>query len=241
MGKQDTFKRYELKYLMTREQKDWLMEQAADKLVPDAFPTSSIRNIYFDTPDKLLIRRSMDKPLYKEKIRLRSYGPADDASEVFVELKKKYNDVVYKRRVSMNYREAKEYLTGEGRLIDKRRDELKFREWQILNEIDYVQDCYKKLEPAVFLSYERESFKAAEGLELRITFDRDIMWRDYDVDLAKEPYGKRIIDEDMVLMELKTPYAIPLWLARLMSEKKIYKTTFSKYGRAYVQQSRKIG
>lgn len=241
MGKQDTFKRYELKYLMTREQKDWLMEQAANKLVPDAFPTSSIRNIYFDTPDKLLIRRSMDKPLYKEKIRLRSYGPADDGSEVFVELKKKYNDVVYKRRVSMNYREAKEYLTGEGRLIDKRRDELKFREWQILNEIDYVQDCYKKLEPAVFLSYERESFKAAEGLELRLTFDRDIMWRDYDVDLAKEPYGKRIIDEDMVLMELKTPYAIPLWLARLMSEKKIYKTTFSKYGRAYAQQSRKIG
>jgi SPX domain protein involved in polyphosphate accumulation len=226
MGKQDTFKRYELKYL---------------KIVPDAFPTSSIRNIYFDTPDKLLIRRSMDKPLYKEKIRLRSYGTSDDASEVFVELKKKYNDVVYKRRVSMNYKEAKEYLTGEGRLIDKRRDELKFQEWQILNEIDYVQDCYKRLEPAVFLSYERESFKAAEGLELRVTFDRAIMWRDYDVDLAKEPYGKRIIDEDMVLMELKTPYAIPLWLARLMSEQKIYKTTFSKYGRAYVQQSRKIG
>lgn len=233
MGEQYTFKRYEIKYLITREQKEKLLKCASDYMVADEYRRSSISNIYFDTPNYMLIRRSLDRPVYKEKLRLRGYGTVDDQSQVFVELKKKYKSVVYKRRVKMSYEEAMEYLTGEGRLIDEKRDYMGFRNNQILKEMDYFQQSHSNLRPSVYLAYERESYKQDKGLELRITFDDNIVWRDEDISLEKGRYGVAILPDGKILMEVKTPYAMPLWLVRIMSEEKIYKTSFSKYGNAY--------
>lgn len=227
MGNQNIFKRYELKYLISGEQKQQILRIMEPFMAPDQFGRHSINNIYYDTMDDLLIRRSLEKPVYKEKLRVRSYGTADTDSEVFVELKKKYKGVVYKRRISMTQREAEDYLAGKRKAP---------KQTQITDEIDYFLHFYQGLRPAVYLSYEREAFYGTEDENLRITFDEDILWRDENISLLQGPYGTPILKENQVLMEIKVPAAMPLWLATALSEKGIFKTSFSKYGQAYMQK-----
>lgn len=224
MSYQNTFKRYELKYLLTGRQKEIIQEAMENYMKADDFGRSTICNIYFDTSDFLLIRRSMEKPVYKEKLRLRSYGRAKADGTVFVELKKKYKSVVYKRRVHTTEREAMEYLC-KGKSLSERN--------QITEEIDYAFALYKDLQPAVYLSYEREAFYGKEDRELRITFDEDILWRNENLSLCAEVYGEPILEPGYTLMEVKIAGAMPLWLVKLLSENHIYKTSFSKYGCAY--------
>lgn len=224
MGYQDIFKRYELKYLLTREQKALLLEAMEPYMEPDEHGRSLICNIYFDTPDYILVRRSMEAPVYKEKLRLRSYGTATHDGEVFLELKKKYKGVVYKRRVSAGEREAMDYLV-KGRSLRRR--------GQITEEIDYFKGMYPGLAPAMFLSYEREAFYGKQDRELRITFDENILWRQEELSLCTGPYGNAILQPDTALMEVKIASAMPLWLCRLLADNSIFKTGFSKYGNAY--------
>lgn len=221
------FKRYELKYLITQKQKSILLDAMGAYMQEDAFGRSTICNVYYDTPDSLLIRRSLEKPVYKEKLRVRSYGTATPEKEVFVELKKKYKGVVYKRRVSVKQSRAEAYLDHHVPLPIQN---------QITEELDYFLAFYKELKPAVFLSYEREAFYGREDEDLRITFDENILWRDEDISLCSKPYGTSILDKDKVLMEIKVANAMPLWLSGLLSEEGIYKTSFSKYGQAYLQK-----
>ena len=142
-------------------------------------------------------------------------------------LKKKYKGVVYKRRVSVKQSRAEAYLNHHVPLPVQN---------QITEELDYFLAFYKELKPAVFLSYEREAFYGRDDEDLRITFDENILWRDEDISLCSRPYGTPILDKDMVLMEIKVANAMPLWLSGLLSEEGIYKTSFSKYGQAYLQK-----
>lgn len=222
----NTFKRYELKYMLDREQYEQIMSEMIRYMQPDRFAHSQIINIYFDTPSHRLIRDSIEKPVYKEKLRLRSYGVPDDDSEVFIELKKKYKSVVYKRRLEVPEQEAMDYLVG-GRPLHE--------DCQIGREIDYFMQVYKDLEPAVVLSYERDSYKGIDDPELRITFDYNILWQNDDLTLQKEPYGYKVIPEYKVLMEIKMAGGFPLWLSHLLTKYGAYKTSFSKYGEAYKQ------
>lgn len=224
MSYQNTFKRYELKYLLTRKQKEMIQEAMVPYMEADAYGRSTICNIYFDTPDSLLIRRSLEKPVYKEKLRVRSYGRAKADSTVFVELKKKYKSVVYKRRVHTTEQKAMDYLCKGISLPIQN---------QITEEIDYALTLYKNLQPAVYLSYEREAFYGKEDRELRITFDENILWRNEDISLCAEVYGEPLLERGYALMEIKIAEAMPLWLVKLLSEHHIYKTSFSKYGCAY--------
>ena len=182
-----------------------------------------IRSLYFDTPQYILARRSMEHPDYKEKLRLRSYGVAKEDSTVFVEIKKKYDGVVYKRRVGMSFSEATSYLYQHQKVMDT----------QISREIDYCLKRYEGIAPAVMLSYDREAYYAKDDHEFRMTFDDHILWRDYDLTLDAGIYGESIIPEGMALLEVKTAGAIPLWLVKVFSENRIYKTSFSKYATAY--------
>jgi len=220
---QNIFKRYELKYLITEKQKEIIKNEMKAYMQADEFGKSTICNLYFDTDNSLLIRRSTDKPLYKEKLRVRSYGVPTEDSPVFIELKKKYNSVVYKRRVSLPEKEAYEYLEHDEEFIDN----------QIIHEIDYFKKYYGQLAPAIFLSYDREAFYAKDDHDFRMTFDTNIIWRNYDLNLTKGIYGNYLLDDNQVLMELKTSKAIPLWLVKILSNNHIYKTSFSKYGKAY--------
>lgn len=218
------FKRYEFKYLITRQQKRRLLALIAPYMVPDSYGRTTIRNIYYDTPTYLLIRRSIEKPSYKEKLRVRSYKRAEPDSTVFVELKKKYNSVVYKRRLALTEADASLWLCDRQPSASQS---------QIKNEIDYFLDYYGALAPAVFLSYEREAYLSLDASELRITFDENILCRQTDLSLCSEVYGEPILPDGMVLMEIKCAGGMPLWLTDFLSGEKIYKTSFSKYGTVY--------
>lgn len=223
MSYQYVFKRYEIKYLISRKQKEQLLQSMQTYMQADAYGRSTIGNIYFDTSDFLLIRRSIEKPVYKEKLRLRSYGVATPDSPTFVELKKKYQSIVYKRRIEMPEQQAMRYLAGKESVADT----------QIAREINYTLTLYAPLQPIIFLSYEREAFYGRDDHAFRVTFDENILWRNTDLSLCKGIYGTPILQSDQVLMEIKTSTSIPLWMVTLLSENHMYKTSFSKYGNAY--------
>jgi len=221
---QTVFKRYELKYMLTTEQKKKVLAAMEPYMKLDKYGRTTIRNLYYDTDTYLLIRRSIEKPTYKEKLRIRSYSQATPNSTVFVELKKKFKHVVYKRRISLSNDEAMAWLSGE-KHIDKHT--------QISNEIDYFTELYGTLHPTVFLSYEREAYYSNDGTDFRVTFDDTILCRQDDLSLTSEVYGTPILPEGKVLMEIKCSGGIPLWMTETLSREKIYKTPFSKYGTAY--------
>lgn len=223
MKNQMIFQRYEYKYLLDARQLQAVLAAMAPHMVPDEYSRSSIRNLYLDTPDFRLIRRSLEKPVYKEKLRMRSYGRAGSDAPVFAELKKKYRSVVYKRRISMPQHQALACLTGAALWPDS----------QIGAELAYAADFYKPLRPAVFLSYEREAFHGADDPDFRVTFDTQIRYRREELTLDSEPWGISILPQGRVLMELKVAEGFPVWMAHVLSEQNLFKISFSKYGAAY--------
>ncbi|MBQ7519238.1 MAG: polyphosphate polymerase domain-containing protein [Clostridia bacterium] len=227
MNAQMTFKRYEVKYIMTRRQRDLLIEAMQGHMALDQFGRHTIRNIYFDTDTFRLVRDSIERPIYKEKLRVRSYQKAGYDSLVFVELKKKYDGVVYKRRLSLPHRAAMNALENGLPLP---------ADSQIAREIEAFRAFYgPTLKPAMLLTYEREAYYPVDGCDLRLTLDENIRWRTDDIDLGGSAMGKMILPADAVLMELKSPGGYPRWIVDFLSENKIYKTSFSKYGTAYLQ------
>lgn len=223
MADQMIFKRFEIKYMIDEAVFEELMEVMDGYMIADEHGRSTVCSLYYDTPKHLLIRRSLEHPVYKEKLRLRSYGVAKPSDTVFVELKKKFCSVVYKRRIAMTHDKALSYLAGKEQIADS----------QIANEINYALKIYENLAPAVLLSYEREAFYARNNHEFRVTFDRNILWRDYDLSLDKGIFGTPILEDQNVLMEVKTDGAIPGWMVDFLTANKLYKTSFSKYGTAY--------
>ena len=198
-------------------------------MVPDVHGESTICNIYYDTPDYRLISRSLEKPVYKEKLRMRSYGPAKPESPVFLELKKKYQGVVYKRRISLPEWGASAYMSGALPLTE---------DSQIGREIDYFRSYYGQLRPSVYLSYERCASYAAEDETLRATFDKNICWRNENMSLEAPAGGRHLLLPRQSLLEIKTASAIPLWLVQALEKAEVRQASFSKYGEAYIQLCR---
>ncbi len=221
---QGTFQRYEKKYLINEQQYDQLRKLFKDKLKIDQYGETTICNIYFDTPDYRLVRTSLEKPVYKEKLRLRSYGTPTEEDVVFVELKKKYRDVVYKRRVKMDLVGAEHYLYDYAPAV---------KTTQITKEIDWFLNFYDNLEPVMYISYNRIALYGLEDPELRITFDRNILYREEELWLECGVWGNPILTEGCRLMELKLPGVMPLWLSHILNELEIFPASFSKYGRGY--------
>lgn len=229
-GYQSTFKRVEKKYLLSEAQYMELRLRLEEHMRPDQFAKSTICNIYFDTPDSRLIRTSLEKPVYKEKLRLRSYGTPDSGSKVFIELKKKYKGVVYKRRADMRLCQAEDYLYRGLRPEDAHNAS----ETQIFREIDWFLQFYEEIGPAMYLSYDRAAFSGREDAQLRMTFDTNIRYRTEALELMDGIWGAELLETGQRLLEIKIPGAMPLWLSHLLSELQIYPSSFSKYGKAYM-------
>ena len=219
------FERVEKKYLLTREKYNLLLEAMEPYMSIDSYGKHTIGNVYYDTDTYELISRSIEKPKYKEKFRVRSYGIPKEEDKVFLEIKKKYKGIVYKRRVSMTLKEAEDYL--EKGIKPK-------KEGQILKEIDYFLSFYKPT-PKVYLAYDRMAYFGKENKDIRVTFDHNIRSRQCNMSLAEGDYGTPILDEYHYLMEIKVPGAMPLWLSKILSDLEIYPTSFSKYGNVYKQ------
>ena len=220
------FERIEKKYLLDEYQYTELQKALKGRFQIDNYGKTTINNIYYDTPDDLLIRRSLEKPVYKEKLRVRSYGRADEDTKVFIELKKKYKGVVYKRRTSMALKDSFGFLNGETK---------PGKSPQIENEIQYFMNFYEGIAPAMYIGYDRIAMFGLENNELRITFDTNIRYRQDKLRLDKGSYGEQLLEPGQTLMEIKIPGVMPLWLSKELSRLKIFPTSFSKYGRAYTK------
>ncbi|MBR3314807.1 MAG: polyphosphate polymerase domain-containing protein [Atopobiaceae bacterium] len=217
-----TFKRYEIKYLLTDEQRSRLGILMDRYMAPDEWGPSTVCNVYYDMPSHLLVRRSAEHPLYKEKVRMRSYGVNGADDPVFVELKKKYDGVVYKRRCTLDVVRANQLLAGRGT-----------PKTQIEHEIDFTCRRYGGLVPSVFIAYDREAFYAKDDHEFRMTFDTHLRSRTARMRLDAGDEGEQYLEDGLNLLEVKAGGAIPLWLVEFFSGEGIFKVHFSKVGVAY--------
>ena len=221
----NVFRRRELKFLLNAQQRQELEALILTHMVPDKFGRSTICNLYFDTPDFRLIRHSLEKPIYKEKLRLRSYGTLGKGTDVFLEMKKKYKGIVYKRRIRISQDQALAFMNRTAPLPE---------DSQIGRELTYFRDFYKNLEPRVYLCYDREAWYDPRDKGFRMTLDRNIRFRTEDLRLEIPADGRQILDPDISLLEVKASGGVPLWLTEHLSKAGIFKTSFSKYGRAYL-------
>lgn len=220
------FERTEKKYRLDTQRYERVLATLLGRMRIDGYGLSTVCSLYYDDESDRMIRASLQRPVYKEKLRLRSYGVPTDGSEVFVELKKKLNGVVYKRRAAMPLAQARAFL-NDGAPPD--------RESQIVREIDWVRTFYKPT-PKVFIASDRIALESDEAPTLRVTFDSRIRARGYDLDLSLGDGGEPIISPDEYIMEIKTHGAMPLWLCSLLGENRVYPTSFSKYGTFYTNR-----
>lgn len=229
----ETFNRHEKKYRISAKQFDALNAVLRDHMEADWFNTENftypICGLYYDTIDDYLIRTSLTHPTYKEKLRLRSYGTPTTGSTIYVEIKKKFRGLTNKRRTGLKLDEAYEFLASGNLPILQ-----PYMNPQVLREVRYLLS-QRELRPAVYLYYERRAMFEAGNSNLRISFDRNILSRNYDLRLEAGVYGDRLIPENEWLMEIKTSLAMPLWLTHLLTENEVYPQSFSKYGTAYLR------
>ena len=240
----DTFERKEKKYLITAEQCAAIKDALAGRMALDAYGATRIDSLYLDTPDRSLICRSLEKPLYKEKLRIRSYGAFSETDTVFIEIKKKYKGIVYKRRIRMSKSGMDEYLKGMPYEEAQRSfpvaasnaaADLAPGKIQIARELDAFFKRYEGLEPSMVISCLREAWAPVdpddEDCVDRITFDEDINY----IDLFESGSAARrpVTGNGMVVMEIKCAGGYPVWLCDLLSSVGAYPRSFSKYGNAY--------
>ena len=219
-------KRYELKYLLDAEQTAFLMKRLEGHMQLDQYGRTSIASLYYDTPSYQLIRTSVEKPPFKEKIRLRSYGLATLESPVYLELKRKTEGIVYKRRVQSTIPLVEKFFAGSGDICAG---------GQINREITYFRDYYGALVPACLIIYDREAFFEPGG-DLRLTIDHNPRYRVDHLDLTYSMEGIPLRPPGHTILEIKVQEAMPLWLTKILSDGQIYKNSFSKYGEAFRQQ-----
>lgn len=230
----NVFQRNETKYLITEKQCTALLEDLKEHIRPDEFGDYLVQNLYYDTKNWDIIRKSIEKPLYKEKMRLRCYGTLTEQRKLFLELKKKYKGVVYKRRVA---------FPAIKKMNAEIRDLIEEEATQISRELAF--HLFKNpVDEKMYLSHKRRAFAGVEDKELRITFDKDIRYRIRDLDFKMPDVGTSILSADMVILEIKVGGGMPLWLTQALSKHKIFPRSFSKYGTCYadhLQRQRKAG
>jgi SPX domain protein involved in polyphosphate accumulation len=233
----EVFNRTEEKYIITEEIYRTLRSELEDRMLLDGFCRNdefyTICNIYYDTPDHQMIRHSIEKPIYKEKLRLRSYGTVSSKDKVYIEIKKKFKGYVNKRRCSMQLEDACNYLVSGKHPEGKRPERKRPSTEQVLREVDCILQRYPDLAPALYLSYDRIALFGKEKEDFRITFDTNIRTRRHELGLDKGNYGELLLPQGLWIMEAKANDAMPYWFSRLLSEYRIYTVNFSKYGEEY--------
>ncbi|GIM28360.1 molecular chaperone [Clostridium polyendosporum] len=234
-----TFKRYEKKYLISIEQYNKLIPRLLKYMELDKHckhnENYSIYNIYYDTENSDVISHSISHPYYKEKLRLRSYGIPDSPNDrVFLELKKKIDGIVSKRRAKLTLEEAYKFLEfGEKPVSDE------YHNKQVLSEIEYYLRN-NPVHPTVYIGYKRTALFGKENKDFRVTLDSKILTRRNILRLEEGYFGEDLLERDQYLMEVKIIGAMPIWFTKLLLELSIYSTHFSKYGTEYKRHFLKI-
>lgn len=227
----EVFNRHEHKYMLDKKTFQKVIKVMDEHMVIDSHNVNhkpyTIANLYFDTPDDYLIRTSLSKPEYKEKLRLRAYGIPNEDSKVFLEIKKKFKGVVNKRRTTLKLNEAYDFIkTG---ILPQTKDYMNI---QVLHEIEYFLKIYN-ISPKLYLAYDRIAYFEKNNKDLRISFDMNIRSRRCDLRLENGDFGDLLLGGDIYLMEIKTSLAKPLWLTHMLADLEIKRKSFSKYGTEY--------
>jgi hypothetical protein len=225
MENQCTFHRFEKKYMLSPWAYRHLRRLLSDEMTEDQYALHTITSVYFDTDDYDIIRASVQQPLFKEKLRLRWYGIPKPQEPVFLELKRKYRGMVYKRRVPVLRTAADQLLHADSPTL---------AEGQVCREVDWFIRRYRPM-PKILLAYDREALQSKRDPELRLTFDHNIRWRSDDFSASSGSYGASLLPEEKVLMEIKSVRNLPIWLTDMLAQEKIYPSSFSKYGSWYEQ------
>ncbi len=230
MGKEiiAVMKRFELKYVLGKDQVEAFRKAVQGHMKIDQYGLTTIASLYYDTPSFTMINRSLEKPLYKEKIRLRSYGLAKKGSRVFLEIKRKNNHIVYKRRIATDEVAASRFIA----------DEAEFEKGQISRELQALKEHYGTLEPKYLIIYDRIAYYQDDS-DLRVTLDMNPRYRVEDLDLHTSLDGIPLLKEGEAILEVKVQRAIPLWLASVLTEERIYLSGFSKVGAAHKAEMNK--
>ena len=223
----NVMKRVEFKYILNKEQIDYLTKELKGHMVIDEYGMTSIASLYYDTPNYRLIRASIEKPEFKEKIRLRSYGLSNNNSKVYLELKRKYDGIVYKRRKELKIDEVNDFFN----------ERIEFDSNQIGKEITYFRNFYGTLIPSCLIIYDRVAYYEPDG-DLRLTIDYNPRYRFDNLNLTDSMEGTSLLEEGGAILEIKIQDSIPLWLSDILTKGKIYKNSFSKYGEAYKRKLR---
>lgn len=253
----DVFKRKEMKYVLSADQRLLMEDGCRAYMEVDAFGCSRVTSLYYDTPQRLLIERSLDKPLYKEKLRVRWYGEINEdgfpepQTQVFVELKKKFKGIVYKRRLSCSFAAAQAFLGGEGYVsalnayplanVSAQEEAYAPRSLQIASEIEAFMARFEGLQPSMLITCKRtaltprllagEAHDMSVQDDVRITFDEDILYRDIPGEM---PSWQAITESSQAVMEIKVAGPYPRWLLDAVSNAEARPSSFSKYGQAYM-------
>ena len=220
----ETFKRYEKKYLLDKNQYTLIKDKIREYVDDDVYKEYKLMSIYYDNDNYELIRRSIEKPKYKEKLRIRAYQAPNNNDNVQVELKKKYAGIVYKRRTQAKYEDVLNNIY-----------ECEFNNKQIGAEIKYFLNYYGHLSPKVYIACKRSNYIGKEDKNLRITFDEDLAYRFKDINLQSNINDKPI--NDSVIMEIKVVGSMPIWLTNILDEVNAYPRSFSKVGTAYLKET----
>jgi len=224
----EVFNRYEHKYMLDRQTFEKVIRVLDEHMIMDSHNKDhtpyTISNIYYDTYDDYLIRTSLSRPKYREKLRLRSYGVPDMDSTVFLEIKKKFDGIVNKRRTKLKLAEAYSFVASG--IAPEPKD---YMNTQVLHELEYFLKVYD-VSPKLYLAYDRIAYFERNNNDLRISFDMNIRSRRYDLALEKGDYGEKLLRDDVFLMEIKTSLAKPLWLTHMLADFDIKRKRFSKYG-----------
>lgn len=218
----NVMKRYELKFVLSKEQLKFFESEITNYMKVDQYGLTTVASLYYDTPRCFLINKSIEKPKFKEKIRLRSYGTASLTSPVFLEIKRKLDGIVYKRRIRTTEEEVNKFLTSD----------YEFKKEQISRELKAFKETYKCLEPKYLIIVDRIAYYQ-DNSDVRITIDRNPRYRVNNLNLHTSMDGIPLVDDGGAILEIKVPRSIPCWLVEILTKGKIYQTSFSKVGVAH--------
>lgn len=220
------FQRKEKKYILSYDKYNELMKYLDIYMTRDEYGLHTINSLYYDTNTYDLISWATRKPKYREKLRIRCYGTDYVNAPYFLEIKKKVNGIIYKRRVSLDFDETKEFIeNGTLPAVDSFTDEL------TLMEVNRIRN--KKVIPSAMVNYDRIALFGNENPDFRVTFDFNMRWRTDRLNFLTDDSGHIIAPEVDIIMEVKILKSYPLWFAKILSDLEIYPQSFSKFGQVY--------
>ncbi|TFD97092.1 polyphosphate polymerase domain-containing protein [Jeotgalibacillus sp. R-1-5s-1] len=226
----EIFNRFELKYLISIDEYYEMRSKLLERMTFDSYGNNdgkyNIISLYFDSAERGIYYETKNKLSFRQKLRLRVYDRTSIEDQAFFEIKQKFKNVVNKRRTVLSLNDAYKLIKNKPNIFSKELPPAS--NTQILKEVIHFRNQYE-LEPDIIVSYDRQAFVGVNEPDLRVTFDYNLMTRDYDLRLENGPYGHHFIHPDLVVLEIKVSNSVPLWLSNIVSEMNLSRKSVSKF------------